>query len=91
VKLEADGSLERLKARLVVRRFTQRHGIDNDEVFSHVVKMTTIRSIIALAAHKSWNILQLDVSNAFLHGDLHKEIYTKCLREYLIQRARYTN
>ena len=52
VKLKSDGSLERFKARLVIRGFTQQYGVNYQEVFSPVVKMATIRSIIALAASK---------------------------------------
>jgi len=54
VKLKSDGTLERFKARLVIRGFTQQYGVDYQEVFSPVVKMSTIRSVIALAASKEW-------------------------------------
>jgi len=47
-KLKADGSLEKLKARLVVKGFTQKHGIDHNETFSSVVQLTTIRAVVKL-------------------------------------------
>jgi hypothetical protein len=74
-KFKADGSLERYKARWVLRGFTQRPGIDFSETFSPVVKPATVRTVLSLALSHSWLIHQLDVNNAFLQGTLLETVY----------------
>ena len=68
-------NLEKSEARLVAKGFTQTYGIDYKETFAPIAKMNSIRILISLAANQDWPLHQLDVKNAFLHGDLEEEVY----------------
>ncbi len=75
VKHNVGGSMNKYKARLVAKGYAQTYGINYEETYSPIAKMTTVRAIIAMAAAKGWSLHQMDVKNAFLHGHLHEEGY----------------
>ncbi|KAK2630796.1 hypothetical protein QOZ80_UnG0725510 [Eleusine coracana subsp. coracana] len=77
VKKDEKGAVVRHKARLVVKGYAQRRGIDYDEVFALVARMEVVRLLIALAAHEGWEVHHMDVKSAFLNGDLEEEFYVQ--------------
>ncbi|KAC9923453.1 hypothetical protein E3N88_45071 [Mikania micrantha] len=74
-KLNEKGEVDEYKARLVVKGYAQRRGIDYDEIYAPVAWWDTVRSIIAIAAQRGWEIFQLDVKCAFLNGELQETVY----------------
>jgi hypothetical protein len=74
-KLKHDGSLDRLKALLVAKRYHQVDGLDYTETYSPFIKPGTIRMVLSIALVNKWSIRQLDVKNAFLHGFVSEDIY----------------
>jgi hypothetical protein len=75
IKRKTYGSVDRYKVRLVGRGFSQKYGEDYDETFSPVAKMIYVRVVISLVAYHEWKLWQLDVKNAFLNGEIDKDIY----------------
>lgn len=74
-KLKANGTVDRYKARLITRGFSQLEGVDFEETSGLVVKATTIRVVLSVVISSKWEIKQLDVQNVFLHGLLQEEVY----------------
>ena len=70
IKTRLDGTIDRYKARLVARGFTQEYGIDYEETFAHVARLSSVRTLIVVSMARKWPLFQMDVKNDFLNGEL---------------------
>ena len=77
IKHAADGSVEKYKARFMARGFSQKEGIDYDEIFAPVAKYTSIRTFMSLASVLGWKLHQMDVKTAFLNDEVEQEFYVE--------------
>ncbi|KAM0988113.1 hypothetical protein ACFX13_012331 [Malus domestica] len=74
-KLKADGTIDKFKARLVAKGYRQKEGLGYFDTYSPVSRITSIRTLIAIAAVYNFDIHQMNVKTTFLNGELDEEIY----------------
>ena len=74
IKTRSDGIVDRYKARLVARGFTQEYEIDYEETFAPMARISYVRTLIVVYAASKWPLFQMDIKNAFLNGELSKEL-----------------
>ena len=77
IKTRSDGTIDRYKACLVARGFTQEYGIDYEETFSLVARLSSVGTLIVVSVARKWPLFQMDVKNVFLNGELLEEVYMK--------------
>jgi hypothetical protein len=82
-KRRPDGEKLKLRARLVVNGQCQKHGLDYFETFAPTTNMTTIHTVLAIAAHHNWEIHQIDIKSAYLNVELNDTIYMRAPPGYL--------
>ena len=82
IKTQVDGTIERYKACLVARGFTQEYGIDYEVTFAPIACLTSIRTLITIAAVYGLGFFLIDVKNVFLNGDLQEEVYMTPPHDY---------
>ena len=77
IKTRSNGTVDRYKARLVARGFIQEYGIDHEETFAQVARLSSVKTLIAISAARKWPLFQMDVKNVDLNGELLEEVYMK--------------
>lgn len=85
-KLNTDGTVGRYKARLVAKGYSQIPGLDYNETFAPVVKSTSVRILLAIAAHHNLLVHQLDVKTTFLNGLLEEDIYISQPKGFMVDQ-----
>jgi hypothetical protein len=88
IKNATDGSIEKYKAIFVASGFSQKEGIDYDEIFAPVARYTSIGIIISLAAVFCWKLHQMDIKTAFLNGEVEQEVYIEQPEGFVIHDKR---
>jgi hypothetical protein len=76
-KFNVEGKVEKYKAQLVAKGYSQEERIDFDDIFSPIAKLTSIRFLLSIAIDFDLEVEHMDVKTTFLHGDLQEEIYMK--------------
>lgn len=82
--MKADGTLDKFKAKLVAKGFTQKYGLDYFDTYAPVARIATIQVLIALASIHNLVIYQMDVKTAFLNGELDEDVYMEQLEGFVV-------
>jgi hypothetical protein len=82
VKHATDGSMEKYKSHFMAKGFSQREGVDYEDIFPPVARYSSIREVISLATKKGWRVHQMDVNTAFLNGVVEEEVYVEKLKGF---------
>ena len=88
-KVDADGLVERHKVRLVAQGCSQRFGLDYDETFCPVVRFESVRTMVAMAVQNGLKLHQMDVTTAFLNGELEEEVYMRQPEGFIVEEQEH--
>ena len=82
-KLHSSGKIDKNKARLVVKGYKQKFGVDYEEIFAHVTHLEIVRLLLSLVTQKGWKVHQMEVKSAFLNGFQEEKVYVEQIPGYV--------